>query len=202
MWRRVNNGLNTPGIMTVNKHSIKQPVLALLAPILLFLNLSTVHYSRQAQSYVTVGIGGGHVIDETLYDDSIVRTTTNAQSLLDRKRVVTRPASMLGLCRVWWPVAFSAGITIAPLVCLRRKSGQWFVPDLPVRRFTIRAWMVLVAIVSIECFVWVESLGAPDDGEGLSTFAAIAMIQVLLILPFAIALLVRMSGRALLSSRT
>ena len=64
--------------------------------------------------------------------------------------MVARPATTAGLCRVWWPAAASAFLTLLALAIALSRTGQWFIAELPLPQMTTRRWMMAVALLGLE----------------------------------------------------
>src|SRR4051812_23431721 len=96
----------------------------MVAVAIVAVDLAAINWVVNARSWDDhLGLGGGmrtHAWRDIFkYDESIVRVVENHETGKTISRTVTRPATPLGLCCVWWPAAAGGFLTLLALVIAR-----------------------------------------------------------------------------------
>lgn len=99
------------------------------------------------------GVGGGsntsYCTHYRMYDDSsvlIVQDFTTGKST----RILTSPATAVGLRRVWWPAVPAGILTLSGLALASTHRGRRYVAGFPTPRMTTGGLMIAVAVLGTE----------------------------------------------------
>jgi hypothetical protein len=171
---------------------------SLFAITIIGMDLAAVAWAVKARSWKMGGSGGGPLTASWAvygkYDGSAVREVSNYLTGT-RSVVVIRPATPLGLCRVWGPVVASVGLTLLALKVARTDAGRRFIEALRPPRMTTRRWMITVAVLGIELGLVISTLKSsgvdPVYALWVPIMAALVALHTLAFMPVGIALLYR-----------
>jgi hypothetical protein len=161
-------------------------------------DLAAVNRVVKARSYLADGIVSGPMTAlrsyHTRYDGSAVWLVTNRLTGVTIT-TVARPATGLGLCRVWWPAVASGLLTLLAFAIALTRTGRSFIPAVPIPRMTTRRWLIAVAVLGTETGLIVETLRSsgvdPLDAQWTPILVGLALLHALAFLPVGVVLLYR-----------
>ncbi len=108
---------------------------------------------------------------------------------------IVRPATVWGLCPVWWPAVASGFLTLLALVIALTRTGRWFIAAIPIPRMTTRRWLILVAILGTETGLIFDTLRSsgvdPLYARWTPILIGLALLHAVAFMPVGVVLLFR-----------
>jgi hypothetical protein len=161
-------------------------------------DLAAVNRVVKARSYLAAGAGSGPMTalrsHHTKYDGSEVLVVRNHLTGVTIT-TVTRPATGLGLCRVWWPAVAGGFLTLLALVTALTRTGRWLIAAIPIPRMTTRRWLIAVAVLGTEGGLIIGTLRSsgvdPLYVRWTPILVYLAVLHALAFMPVGVALLYR-----------
>jgi len=122
-----------------------------VAMVIIGVNLAGIRAALQPKWSLIGSTGNANITVRQMYDGSVVKYI-HPLSGVRSGPIMVRPASAIGLWRVWWPVAASVGISLMILGVARIRTGLR--PVRAVRRPRTKTIQVMVVIGLISFGLW------------------------------------------------
>jgi hypothetical protein len=161
-----------------------------LAAILASIDFFAIKATWQAMSRPEAGIGNGRngrSYYTSQYLDGRIESVVRDYRTGVEIRTITRPATLKGRIKVWWPVFSSLALTWLAIWFARTVMGRRLLRSLRPPRMSTRGWMIAVAILGIEGGLIVTTLRdsgiRPERADWVPILLYLAIVHGVAFLP-------------------